>query len=86
MFCILIIHNAFRRLLETASMDLPLRKTTQLKVKQLDLISLKSMASKLKNIKRRSFAEKFGNILDLLEVDVQEGALTALAQFYDPTL
>ena len=42
------------------------------------------LSNKLNSLSRLSFVNKFGNILDLLSVDVQTEALTALAQFYDP--
>lgn len=58
----------------------------QLGVKQPDVKNLRDLSDKLKIIRRRTFAARYGNILDLLEANVQEKALTALAQFYDPPL
>lgn len=62
----------------------PLRKTLPLRVLKPDVNNIKNLARKLKKVQRVIFMGKFGKILDLLEVNVQVDALTALAQFYDP--
>lgn len=38
----------------------------------------------LKGKKRRDFDKKYGNVLNLIEVNVQVEAITTLSQFYDP--
>lgn len=48
--------------------------------------SLKDFGSKLKNLQRITLDSRYDKILDLLDVEVQVGALTALAQFYDSPL
>ncbi|XP_020208535.1 uncharacterized protein LOC109793476 [Cajanus cajan] len=67
-------------------MESDLKKTLKLKIRQPNLKSLRDLSNKLKNSQRRTFVVRFGKLLNLLEVTVQEGALTALAQFYDPPL
>ncbi|GAU51825.1 hypothetical protein TSUD_416110 [Trifolium subterraneum] len=62
------------------------RKTLSLKVKLPALKSLKDLTTKLTANSRDAFMLKYGNILDLLFIDVQVEAITALAQFYDPPM
>ncbi|RDY06707.1 hypothetical protein CR513_09258, partial [Mucuna pruriens] len=44
------------------------------------------LADQLKDSLRRTFETRFGSVLDLMEVEIQLEALTALVQFYDPPL
>ncbi|WJX33933.1 hypothetical protein P8452_22095 [Trifolium repens] len=67
-------------------MDSEKRRTLPLKVKLLDLESLRNLSTELTSIPRRAFVCKYGNILDLLFTNVQVEALTALSQFYDPPM
>ncbi|WJX89544.1 hypothetical protein P8452_71532 [Trifolium repens] len=62
------------------------RRTLPLKVKLPNLESLRDLSTELTLISRSAFIFKYGNILDLLFTDVQFEALTALAQFYDPSM
>jgi len=50
------------------------------------LTGLRELGRKLKTIQRDAFRKKFGNLLGLLEVEVQVPVLAALAQYYDPPL
>ncbi|XP_061359319.1 uncharacterized protein LOC133303421 [Gastrolobium bilobum] len=63
-----------------------LKKTLHLKAKKPDTESLKVLGRTLKKTQRLTLARKYGEILDLLEVDVQVDAITAVAQFYDTPL
>jgi hypothetical protein len=51
-----------------------------------DMRSLKFFSSKLTSLARNRVVQKYGKIIDLLNVPVQVEAITALAQFYDQPL
>src|SRR4051812_48247590 len=51
-----------------------------------DIKKLKIIKEKLPSSALDRFVARYGGILDLLKVKVQEEAITALAQFYDPPL
>src|SRR3954469_24403407 len=51
-----------------------------------DIKKLKIIKEKLPSGALDRFEIRYGNILDLLRVKVQEEAITALVQFYDPPL
>src|SRR3954467_15939963 len=51
-----------------------------------DIKKLKIIKEKLPSSALDRFEIRYGNILDLLKVKVQEEAITALVQFYDPPL
>jgi len=55
-------------------------------VNKSNLTSLRELGGKLKTIQRDAFRKKFGNLLGLLEVEVQIPVFTILAQYYDPPL
>ncbi|RDX66159.1 hypothetical protein CR513_55109, partial [Mucuna pruriens] len=59
------------------------RGTLSIKVKAPDSLVLKRYMEMLKGSARRMFEVRFGKILDLVEIEVQPEALSALAQFYD---
>ncbi|XP_061373469.1 uncharacterized protein LOC133315816 [Gastrolobium bilobum] len=63
-----------------------LKKTLQLKARKPDTESLKVLGRILKKTQCLTLVRKYGEILDLLEVDVQVDAITAVTQFYDPPL
>ncbi|XP_027348296.1 uncharacterized protein LOC113859813 [Abrus precatorius] len=63
-----------------------LRRKLHLKVKKVDTTSLRELGKKLKTVQQLTLVRRFGNILRLMEVDVQEDAITALAQYYDSPL
>ncbi|RDX67983.1 hypothetical protein CR513_53081, partial [Mucuna pruriens] len=60
------------------------RASLHIKVRVLELKSLKLFGSLLKGCRRLNFNNRFRKILDLIEVEVQPRALSALAQFYHP--
>ncbi|WJX25239.1 hypothetical protein P8452_14301 [Trifolium repens] len=51
-----------------------------------DMRSLKFFSSKLTSLARNRVVQKYGKIIDLLNVPLQVEAITALAQFYDQPL
>ncbi|KAK7315894.1 hypothetical protein VNO77_34476 [Canavalia gladiata] len=63
-----------------------LKKKRRIGVKMADLASLEMFGNKLSSIQQMAFAKKYGNKLRLLKVQVQEGALTTIVQYYDPPL
>ena len=63
-----------------------MKGTWKVKVKTVNTGSLKTLHKMLKPPDRNRITEKHGNIWALLSIEVQEGAITALTQFYDPPL
>ena len=51
-----------------------------------ELTVLRKLGQKLKAVQKIIFRSRYGNLLGLLEIEVQEHAITALAQYYDPPL
>ncbi|KAI5384239.1 hypothetical protein KIW84_071301 [Lathyrus oleraceus] len=62
------------------------RKALPFKAKMPDIANISRLLNELPACFRVTLQGKFGHILDLLSVDVQTPAITALAQFYDPPL
>src|SRR4030066_2549520 len=54
------------------------------KIKLPNMDSMKTLSRNLTPPLKRSFVAKYGDILDLLFVNVQPEAISVLAQFYDP--
>ncbi|XP_014515615.1 uncharacterized protein LOC106773435 [Vigna radiata var. radiata] len=63
-----------------------LRKKPCLKIHRGNLTGLVNLGKKLKTIKRETFKMKYGNLLSLLEMEVQLPAITALVRYYDSPL
>jgi len=63
-----------------------LKKKVKVMVLKSDLTVLRELGQKLKVVERTIFKSKYGNLLGLLEVEVQVLAITALTQYYDPPL
>ncbi|KAI5439450.1 hypothetical protein KIW84_025011 [Lathyrus oleraceus] len=62
------------------------RKTLKFKIREPKTDNLRNYAMSLSKGRKNSLNYKFGNILDLLNVPAQKEALTALTQFFGPTL
>ncbi|KAI5440638.1 hypothetical protein KIW84_010207 [Lathyrus oleraceus] len=62
------------------------RKTLQIKVRESKTDDLRNYVVSLSKNRRKSLNYKYGRILYHLSVLVQKESLTALAQFFDPTL
>ncbi|GAU10301.1 hypothetical protein TSUD_420410, partial [Trifolium subterraneum] len=56
------------------------------KVKKPQVESLKGLSEGMTSIAKKSFELDYGSILNLLHVEIDDMALTTLAQFYDPPL
>ncbi|RDX97739.1 hypothetical protein CR513_19448, partial [Mucuna pruriens] len=59
------------------------RETIPIKVKTLGVAVLRGYAEMFKGSNRCTFEGRYGKILDLVEIEVQLEAISALAQFYD---
>jgi hypothetical protein len=71
--------------MEFSGQDKP-QKAVSLKAVNSKLDSLRALGNLLEGRNHLKFDGRFGNILTLLEVDVQPDVITALVQFYDPYL
>jgi len=63
-----------------------LKKRISIKAKEGNLSGLQELVKRMKSTQRDAFRGKYGNLLNLLEVEVQTSAITTLAQYYDPPL
>ncbi|KAL5170958.1 hypothetical protein HKD37_11G032543 [Glycine soja] len=63
-------------------MDIPLRSTRKYLFKKTDLLRLRELASLVSD--PVDFQAHHGKLLRILRVDVEEGCLETLVQFYDP--
>ncbi|XP_014490785.1 uncharacterized protein LOC106753481 [Vigna radiata var. radiata] len=63
-----------------------LRKKPCLRIHEGKLTGLINLGKRLKTIKRETFKKKNGNLLSLMEIEVQLPAITALARYYDSPL
>jgi len=63
-----------------------LKKKIDAKVLENNLTSIRELGQKIKAVQRVIFRKRYGNLLGLVEVEVQKFAITALAQYYDPPL
>ena len=62
------------------------KKKTRVKVLENDLADLRELGQKLGAVQRTIFKNRYGNLLELLEVHVQVHVITALVQYYDLSL
>lgn len=69
-----------------SKMEFGKRKTFQIQVRESKIDNLKTYDTRLSKNIRNPLNQKYGRILDLLTVPVQQEALIDLAQFYDSTL
>jgi len=63
-----------------------LKKKLRVKVVENNLADLRELGQKLRVVQRTIFKSKYGNLLGLLEVQVQIHVITALVQYYDHPL
>ena len=63
-----------------------LKKKLRVKVVENDLADLRELGQKLRAVQRTIFKNRYGNLLGLLEVQVQIHAITGLVQYYDHPL
>jgi len=68
---------------ERESESLNLKRKLRIRTIENNLSSLRELGRKLKAIHRGVFIKKYGNLLGLLELDVQIPVITALAHYYD---
>ena len=59
------------------------RRNWESKVLENNLADLRELGQKLRAVQRTLFRTRYGNLLGLLEVQVQIPAITALVQYYD---
>ena len=63
---------------EDLKVKLPIKATEN------NLVGVRALGQKLKALQRNSFRKKYGNLLGLLNIEVQTSLITAFAQYYDP--
>jgi len=63
-----------------------LKKKLKCKPIRNNFSNLRELSRKLKSIQRAAFRRKYGNLLGLLELDIEMDIVTALAQYYDPSM
>lgn len=62
------------------------KKTIQFILRKPDMTKLKAYATNLPEESQKILKGRYGNLLELLEVDVQTDAISAMAQYYDSQL
>jgi len=62
------------------------KKRIPIKVKEGNVDGLRELVKKMTTTQKDAFRKEYGNLLNLLEIEVQTPAITALAQYYDPPL
>jgi len=63
-----------------------LKKKLPIKVIDSNLSGLREIVQQMKTIQKNAFKKRHGNLLRLLNVEVQTSTVIALAQYYDPPL
>jgi len=63
-----------------------LNKKLPIRVIDGNLSGLREIVQQMKTIQKNAFKKRHGNLLRLLNVEVQASVVTALAQYYDPPL
>jgi len=63
-----------------------LKKRISIKAKEDNMGGLRELLKRMKSTQRDAFRGKYGNLLNLLEVEVQTSTITTLAQYYDAPL
>jgi len=62
------------------------KKKLKVKVLENNLVDLRELGKKLRAVQRTIFRSRYGNLLGLLEVQVQITVITALVQYFDHLL
>jgi len=62
------------------------KKRIPIKVKEGNVNGLRELVKKMTTTQKDAFRKEYGNLLNLLEIEVQTPAIIALAQYYDPPL
>jgi len=68
----------------TMSSEDDLKTKLPIKAKENNLVGVRALAQKLKALQRNSFRKKYGNLLGLLDLEIQSSLITAFSQYYDP--
>jgi len=69
--------------LETKSEE-DLKTKLPIKARENNLVGIRALGQKLRTVQKNSFKKKYGNLLGLLDIEVQTSLITAFAQYYDP--
>ncbi|KAL5159112.1 hypothetical protein HKD37_15G043466 [Glycine soja] len=77
-----VIQDLDKLFVNFVDMDIPLRSTRKYLFKKTDLLRLRELASLVSD--PVDFQAHHGKLLRILRVDVEEGCLETLVQFYDP--
>ncbi|KAL5131809.1 hypothetical protein HKD37_12G034614 [Glycine soja] len=77
-----MIQDLNKLFVNIVDMDIPLRSTRKYLFKKTDLLRLRELASLVSD--PVDFQAHHGKLLRILRVDVEEGCLETLVQFYDP--
>jgi len=61
-----------------------LKTKLPIKARENNLVGIRALGQKLRAVQRNSFRKKYGNLLGLLDIEVQTSLITAITQYYDP--
>jgi len=61
-----------------------LKAKLPIKARENNLVGIRALGQRLRAVQRNSFRKKYGNLLGLLDIEVQIFLITAFAQYYDP--
>ncbi|XP_022631552.1 uncharacterized protein LOC106776768 [Vigna radiata var. radiata] len=71
---------------EEGSSSDTLKESIAIEAEEVNMGSLRELVKKMNIVQKDAFRKEYGNLLGLLEVEVQTSAITALVQYYDPPL
>jgi len=54
-----------------------------IKARENNLFGIRALGRRLRAVQRNSFRKKYGNLLSLLDIEVQTSLITTFAQYYD---
>jgi len=55
-----------------------------IKARENNLFGIRALGRRFRAVQRNSFRKKYGNLLGLLNIEVQTSLITAFGQYYDP--